>query len=1443
MITAKVMSAGNGYTYYLENIANQDMQAQPGQALADYYGQEGNTPGRWYGGGAAQLGVSGEVTEAQMRALLGEGLHPDADAITERMLAEGASEAEIAKAIKLGRAYYKYDVKDSALRQAVEYQIDEFTRTMGRTPDRSEARAIRMKEGAIAFRDAYGRAPLNTAELSKYVGGAMKATQHAVSYFDLTMTVPKSVSLAMMLGDDSTTAKIQNAMEKAFADTVKWLEREAAATRGGVNGVEQIALTGGLIIQRFDHLESRTGDPHPHFHILVANKGLGVDGKWRTLDSNLLLRMVKAASAHNNRRLFDHLTDAGFTATERVSGSGKSVVMELVGVPGKLIDRFSGRNRDVRAAVDTLTDAYVRDHGHAPDRAAAGAIDAQAWRETRPDKATPRSLRQIKQDLQSFARENAPDDAHATVELTEQLEFKQAQQQERIEISDAAGEIMRALEKERSTWRYNHVVTKTNDYLNHHRYATLTHDGIPVDTDTAYKLLLQTALGTEAIKVTPPPAHGAFQPLQQLLGDTPVGSKATVYTSTRILDAEHRLLSAARTQHTLPAPVTEAQFQAALAKNPNKDLAQVAFAHHLVTGQTQLRVGVGPAGAGKTRSVKLAAAAVQEAGGRLLGLAPSKAAAKVFARDVGVPAFTVDGLLTAHREAAKAGVDVSEKYTIHAGDVVVIDEAFMGATALLDEATQLILSHGGYVGFVGDYAQLSAPGAGDVARLIAKDVGAIELENIYRFTNHEEREASKSLRESAPGVDPFAWYKANGRIIAATRDTLIDVIFNNYLRDLDAGWESVMGAPTRAYVDELNARAQTHHMATGTVTGKRPARLSDGHRAYVGDRVLTRKNTAELKMNGGRDQVDNGDLYTVTGVHRDGSLDVEHLHHGGTITLPAAYVKEHTELGYAFTSHGLQGDTIGGKGADGLWVKGAARGIVTADTTRADAYVEATRGTDLNVLYVDVPEGGHPDQVLEQVARNLDTNLSAHEMIQVEHDRIHNLSSLVGEHQNLVARADQQRFTFLAHNILGTHAPSFLASEAWDAVAAGLARAERHGLNPAEVLHTAFTERDWDKAEDLAAVLSYRIEKNLDDGLEEGTVTPLSAPGTDTGVYEWAVNRTTQNDPNLPEEWRTELGERAAYIDQLMTLRGAELAAEQPAWTSALGPVPERADRQKRWMRLAAEIDLFRTRYNIDPTTTDPIPVSMRNEDLGKTLTARATALHKSTALTRARGNTATLNPDIHERRVTTLRDTIATAQAPSQAEVYANTIDPDRADRQRARTIEQLRADLTRIADNQTTIDPITQRLDDQYGHTPDILDRPGTETDTHQVDEQVAATRRAETTRQLEHTIEADRRLDDMNTGGDRGYDWDELTALDTTGYDDGWDDHYDSIDAQTARSRTTETADLGTTTGRTNEPDTLTDDGAWADEGSYDSVDAQTERSRIAETGTAEIGGLEL
>ena len=86
-------------------------------------------------------------------------------------------------------------------------------------------------------------------------------------------------------------------------------------------------------------------------------------------------------------------------------------------------------------------------------------------------------------------------------------------------------------------------------------------------------------------------------------------------------------------------------------------------------------------------------------------------------------------------------------------------------------------------------------------------------------------------------------------------------------------------------------------------------RLHDGTHAAAGDIVLTRRNDRLLRA--GRSWVRNGDRWTVIDVHRDGAMLARRhgQRWGSGVMLPAAYVAEHVDLGYAITAHRAQGIT------------------------------------------------------------------------------------------------------------------------------------------------------------------------------------------------------------------------------------------------------------------------------------------------------------------------------------------------------------------------------------------------------------------------------------------------------------------------------------------------------------------------------------------------------
>lgn len=1197
MMTVHILSAGDGYAYYTNEVATGDAKRESGRDLGDYYTADGNPPGVWVGSGLTALGVSGVVTEEQMKALYGEGLHPDAEAMIIAAQAQGKTAAEAHAGVKLGRSYYGYSTGGTDLSAKIETGYGDFTRINHREPNVSERRVIRAREGAQAFREAKGRQPADKEELGRFITAATRPTQQAVAGFDLVFSPAKSVSVLWGLGDDDTRKVIEKAQEGAIADTVLYLEREAIATRAGTNGVSQIDVEGGLIATRFRHYDSRNGDPQLHDHLVVANKVKGSDGKWRTIDSKLLHRQGVAASEFYNQRVMDNVTDALGLATElREVTPGKRPVVEIAGIDDRLTAQFSTRSADIKKAVRELEKDYRDSHGRSPDAAARIKLADQATLETRPAKPHARSLSALRAQWRAEATERVG--ASTVTNLLDRARAVAAESQGRgprgVDVDLAAREVVATVSEHHAVWGPHMIEAEARRWVQ----QETRHGHVAEGT---VELITRRALETDSIAVTPPAPHGSFQPLIRRDGSSIYDHKGRMlFTSAGLLTAEDTLLTAGRTRSI--SPVSGAEFDRTAAAHAGPlDAGQRALAREFTTSGTLLIVGTGPAGTGKTTALALAARATEQAGGRLIGLAPSATAAAVFRDAVDVPAATIHSFVRAyetHGDVAP-GSGHPEDLTLRPGDIVVVDEAGMAGTLNLAKITGIAERRGAHVRLIGDDRQLAAVESGGALRLLERELGSIKLEEIHRFTSPEEAEASRMLRDPATVGDPFRWYVANERVTGGSIDRMTGDVFAAWQHDDEAGTNAIMLAQQNVTVADLNGRAQAYRMSSGTVRGATSSPLRDGLAAYRGDRVVTRVNDATLRTGRGTDRVKNGDVWTVDKVQEDGALSVTHAGHGGRITLPAEYVTKSVELGYASTIHRAQGMT-----ADTAHV------LADSSTSRELAYVGLTRGKEANHLYVETEDAQPMSDVLASIAGHSDGMLSAHESIRAEQARVDDLSTLIDQYGDVAERAHEIRFSQLAHQVLDdTDARNLTASDSWGAVTAALGRAETHGLDPATVLRASWNERDLGDAEDIGAVMSYRMERRI-----ESVPAEQGVPAA-TAVPAWIADRRALDSPGTDSAWREHLAERYEYLAVRLKERGSTVAAEQPAWAQQLGDVPADSMRRDAWVQLAVEVDVFRDRYKVDRAQTQAIPTAYRERAVGAELAARVTALHKSQAL------------------------------------------------------------------------------------------------------------------------------------------------------------------------------------------------------------------------------------
>ena len=165
-----------------------------------------------------------------------------------------------------------------------------------------------------------------------------------------------------------------------------------------------------------------------------------------------------------------------------------------------------------------------------------------------------------------------------------------------------------------------------------------------------------------------------------------------------------------------------------------------------VAGEQRLVLVVGPAGTGKTTMLASAVASLREQGRAVVGLAPSGKAADVLGRETATSATTLAKLLYEHGRPEGP----LPEWQLRPGTSIVLDEAGMASTDDLARLVDLADRRHWRLVCVGDPAQLPAMGRGGMFALWCESFPAHHLDEVRRFHDAWQGEASLLLRQATP---------------------------------------------------------------------------------------------------------------------------------------------------------------------------------------------------------------------------------------------------------------------------------------------------------------------------------------------------------------------------------------------------------------------------------------------------------------------------------------------------------------------------------------------------------------------------------------------------------------------------------------------------------------------------------------------------------------------
>jgi conjugative relaxase-like TrwC/TraI family protein len=1155
MLSMRRISLGGGFRYLMDSVATGDAKPSSAARLSEYYAATGTPPGVFLGSGLADLaggeGVTAgsEVSEAHLRNMLGACCDPVTGA------------------------------------------------PVGRTPN------------------AGARLP-------------------PVAGFDLTFSPVKSVSLAWALADPATKEVIEDCHRRAIAYVLSYAERTVLHARSGTNGIVEEDVT-GAVAAAFTHFDSRAGDPQLHTHVVLWNRAKCTsDGIWRTLDSKGLFKARAALSSLHEGVLADYLTEALGVAWEaRTRRHALRPRFEIEGVGETLVAAFSHRSAVIEEEKEALVASFVAAHGRAPNGVEMIHLRQQATLSTRPAKSH-RSLAEMRATWREAARVHLEDEPVAFVaSLRNRNNLPPLGRGDLSEamLEDAARSVLDTLSSRRSTFGRTNLVDEAHRLLLGVRFAS------PDERVAVAERVVELAVRA-ALPLAAPILHHVPAPYLRPDGSSRLHPESRVsYTTRALLEAEARLLEAAEdgSGPSVPASAVAAVAHAPLpGRSYGLGADQALAVERITTSGAVLDLLVGPAGTGKSTTMAGIRAAWEavHGPGSVVGLAPSAAAAEVLGTELDITCENTAKFLVEHRRVAALRAERRrlaaslarhahpssrsavrhraalrlldreiENRALRPGQLVIVDEASLASTAVLDELVVAARAAGAKVLLVGDPAQLGAVDAGGAFSFLVGERGALvaSLTEVRRFAAAWEAAAAGRLRVGDPSALPA--YEEAGRIVGGSREELLDALYLAWRRDTEAGLSSLMLAPDAASVAELNRRARSERIAIGAVspTG---VTLADGAEAGVGDEVVTRRNDRSVRT--GRSFVKNGDRWVVTGTGGDGSLEVRRASGNAAVRLSPDYVAAHVELAYATTTHRAQGRTVD-----------SAHALVSATTVREALYVAATRGRLENRLYVDTsfdadPESAHQDgprqsprEVLTRVLARPGGELAAHEAMRRALGDAEHLERLFAEYQTLARTAQEQRWMRLLSSAgLSTEQLEGLAtSGAAGPLFAALREADARGLDLERAAPRLVGEGALDDAVDVAAVLRARLERSLH---ASGRTERRGAC-----IVGLLPRASGVEDPEL----RRGLEERADAIERRAGQLVDEALSGGAAWPARLGTEPVDPARRLAWREALATIAAYRERWGISGASPVGEPEGEASvEQLGHARRAAAAARRAS---------------------------------------------------------------------------------------------------------------------------------------------------------------------------------------------------------------------------------------
>lgn len=593
---------------------------------------------------------------------------------------------------------------------------------------------------------------------------------------DLTFSAPKSVSIQALVGGD---ARLVKAHEQAVAATIAHAETLAQA-RVKTGGKAGVVDTGNLIVAKFRHETSREQDPQLHTHAVVMNLTRRGDGQWRALRNDNIIKSVSYLGAHYRAELAVRLTQLGYELRHGRDGmfelahidrkqllafSDRAAAIEAA-LAKKGIDRETATTAEKQAATmntrpkkeatdrealwqrwkDTAKEVGIQlDRPAAPHQAERTGMEADgkpgrqaAPREAAGPQERPEADRgHPRPGAEAGERQATPRDAGGSPVRQAGTEAEQLRAMVTARAADKAVRyaVNHLTERQAIVRETELLDTATKHGMGHvtvadvrQAIARMTQDGRLLRESPLYKAAddlksagarTQQQWAAVLVEKGATPDQAARQVEQGIAQGRLIAAESR-FTTQGALATERSILNLERAGRGASAPILDAEAGRAKLADSFLNERQRQAATEILASNNRI-IGVqGLAGTGKTTMLSASKALAEEAGHRMVAIAPYGSQVKALQQS-GFEAQTVMAFVRA------------KERNLDSKTVLVLDEAGVMPTRLMERTLREAEKAGARVVLLGDTGQTKAIEAGKpFEQLQAAGMQTVKLDEIIR---------------------------------------------------------------------------------------------------------------------------------------------------------------------------------------------------------------------------------------------------------------------------------------------------------------------------------------------------------------------------------------------------------------------------------------------------------------------------------------------------------------------------------------------------------------------------------------------------------------------------------------------------------------------------------------------------------------------------------------